>query len=288
MRRLSVLVVVAVVLSALSYAPPVRADTEPSVTECLAATESALTLRKDDQLRAARGQLLICSAASCPVDIRTECLRGIETLNAAIPTVVFSVRTADGVEQSEVKVTMDDDVVADRLRGDALSLEPGIHKFRFELAGHPPRVESIILHTAEKNRPISVVLEDAARTPPVESPKPRALPAATSHRGAAQRTAGFVVGGAGIAALVVGGIFGGLTIAAWNDANNLCRAHTGCSTAALDDGQNAVTYGAVSTATFIVGGVLATGGGVLYFTAPKGPVINVAFGPGSGSLVAHF
>jgi len=283
MRRPLVLLVV---LAALASAPQVRADTEPTVTDCLAATESSLTLRKSDQLRAARSQLLVCSAASCPVDIRAECLRGIETVNAAIPTVVLSVKTADGVEQSEVKVTMDDEVVADHLRGDALSLEPGIHKFTFEVALHPRLVESIILHTGEKNRPISVVVAEAAPTVP-----PAAVePAPTRPRGSAQRLGAVVVGGTGIAGLIVGGIFGGLTIGAWNDVNNLCHSHTKCSTPALNDEQNAVTYGAVSTTMFIVGGVLAAGGAALYFTAPKGNVTSVAlaFGPGSGGVVAHF
>jgi hypothetical protein len=287
MRRPTVLLVV---LAALASAPEVRADTEPTIADCLAATESSLTLRRGDQLRAARSQLLVCSAASCPVDIRTECLRGIEMLNEAIPTAVFSVKTADGVEQSEVKVSMDDEVVADHLRGDALSLEPGIHKFTFEVARHPPLVESIILHTGEKNRPILVVVGDAEPVRPVANPEPDVVPAVASPRGSAQRIGGLVIGGTGIAGLIVGGVFGGLTIAAWHDVNTLCKTHTKCSTPALDDAQNAVTYGAVSTTMFIVGGVLAAGGAVLYLTAPKGGVTSVglAFGPGSGGVVGHF
>jgi hypothetical protein len=69
---------------------------EPSIKECLASSEASLKLANDYKLRAERAQLLVCSAASCPAEIRKECLKQVDEVNVAIPSVVFDVKDPDG------------------------------------------------------------------------------------------------------------------------------------------------------------------------------------------------
>jgi hypothetical protein len=134
------------------------AQAEPTVRDCLLATETSISLRADHKLRAARAQLVICSAPTCPAEVREECGHRLDEVNAALPTVVFTAKTAAGEELSRVKVTMDGEVVTDHLDGTALSLDPGSHPFTFESAGAPALSETMILHEGEKNRRELVVL----------------------------------------------------------------------------------------------------------------------------------
>ena len=124
-------------LATLAVAPSAFAA-NPTVGDCLSATETSLKLRTDHKLRAARVQALTCSSASCPAEVREECLHRMGELNAAVPTVVFTVKTAAGDELAAVNVTMDGEAVADHLDGSALSLDPGSHQFTFDVAGQPP------------------------------------------------------------------------------------------------------------------------------------------------------
>jgi hypothetical protein len=88
-----------------------------------------------------------------------------------------------------------------------------------------------------------------------------------------------VVGGVGVAGLVVGGVFGIRTIDLKNqrgqycDANNVCNNQQGVS---LD--RDARTSATVSTVSFIAGGLLAAGGVVLVLTAPRAAAPSVTVG----------
>jgi hypothetical protein len=268
------LVCVTLAFAALVAAPLAHAD--PSVSECLSATETSLHLRASHKLREARAQLLICSAPSCPVEVREECVHRTSELNAEEPTVVFAVKTRGGDELSAVKVTMDGEVVADHLDGGALSLDPGSHSFTFEAPGLSPLTEVLILHEGEKERGETVVLE---------APAPSI--ATTKEIRSERRVLGIAIGAAGIAGLAVGGIFGGMASSAWNKASGECPMHTGCSAPAISDRNNAATFATVSTVGFIAGGVLVAGGLTIYLTAPKdkAPAVGLRWVPG-GFVVA--
>ena len=125
---------------------------EPTVKECLSASEASLKLGNDYKLRAERAQLLICASASCPNDIRKECLRRVDEVNLAIPSIVFEAKDAQGNDLSAVKVTMDGELLAERLRGIALPVDPGEHTFRFEVAGKPAIEKQLLIREAQKDR----------------------------------------------------------------------------------------------------------------------------------------
>jgi hypothetical protein len=282
-----------VALAAFATTRPAHA-TSPTVGECLSATESSLKLEKQHLLRAARADLLVCSAKGCPADIRAECARRMDAVNAAIPTVVFTVKTGDGRELTAVTVTMDEAVVANQLDGTALSLDPGIHNFTFEVAGQLPTREDLVLHAGEKNRAESVVIGAAtpapaapatagpAQLPVAPAPAPAAL--VTESRGHTARVTGLVIGATGAAGLAFGVVFGGMTISKWHQANSACPSHAGCSQSAIGWDHDAMTDGTVSTISFIAGGVLAAAGVTLYLAAPKADAVRVGLRVGPSTL----
>jgi hypothetical protein len=104
------------------------------------------------------------------------------------------------------------------------------------------------------------------------------------------RTTGVIVSGVGVASLVVGGVFGGLTFASWDHANSECPSHSGCSAQASSDRSNALTFGTISNVGFIAGGVLLAGGLTLYFTAPKdrAPNVGIEMAPGRLGVAGRF
>ena len=142
MKLSSQLLIIAALASAAVAARPARAA-DPTTADCLAATESSLALRNEHKLREARAQLLICSAASCPADMRDECTRRVGEVNAAIPTIVFAVKDAAGNDLVAVRVTMDGQPIAERLEGTALSIDPGAHTFTFETTGQAQHPEAV-------------------------------------------------------------------------------------------------------------------------------------------------
>lgn len=81
---------------------------------------------------------------------------------------------------------------------------------------------------------------------------------------------GLVVGGVGVAGLVVGGVFGIVSKSTYDKAvTNDCHGTTNaCSPGGVSSGSTAHAQAAVSTVAFIAGGALAAAGLVLYFTAP--------------------
>jgi hypothetical protein len=89
----------------------------------------------------------------------------------------------------------------------------------------------------------------------------------------AQRTAGLVIGIAGLAGLAIGGALGGTAAAKWGEAKPLCNAEGTCDPpgAALGNEARSLAHG--STAAFIAGGALAAAGVVLFLTA-KSPAKN--------------
>jgi hypothetical protein len=125
---------------------------DPTTSDCLAASEAALKLGNDHKLRGERSQLLVCAAASCPADIRKECLRRVDEVNAQIPTIVFQAKDGASKDISAVKITMDGEVIAQRLEGTSLSVDPGNHTFVFETSGEPAVQEQLFITEGEKDR----------------------------------------------------------------------------------------------------------------------------------------
>ena len=257
---------------------PARAAA-PSTSECLAASEASIKAGNEHKLRAERQQLIVCAASSCPTEIRKECTRRVDEVNAAIPTLVFEAKDPAGNDLADVKVTMDGEVLAEHLDGSALSVDPGEHTFTFETAGQPSVEKQLVVREADKERHEPV--QFGTPLGPEQQPGPDHGTAGTqsgSHGLSTQKIVAIVVGGVGVAGLGVGGAFGMIAISKKNDAQKICPQDC-VDTAGTKAWSDAKTAGNISTIAFIAGGVALAGGAVLWFTAPA--KTEVGLGPAS-------
>jgi hypothetical protein len=274
--------------------------TDPTMADCVSAVDASTKLSSAHKLRAERSQLLVCAAATCPTDIRKECGSRIEEVNAKMPTIAFQVKDATGADADGVKVTMDGEVLTDRLQGMALSMDPGEHMFTFEVAGQPPLTRKLVLVEGQKDRRETITLGAVApvvATVPAVAPRgvvaapvaptTPATPAAEEKNGmGGQKVAALVIGSVGVAGLAVGAVAGAMAMAmakkstAQNECPDKCATQAGAN-----DWSSAGTLGNVSTAGFVVGLVGVAGGATLWFTAPKSSGNpQVGAGPGYVAL----
>jgi hypothetical protein len=233
---------------------------DPTKAECVAATEAAILSAKEHKLRAQRAQLLTCISASCPVDVRNECISQLDAVNREIPTMIFGAKDGSGADLSAVKVTMDGEVLAERLEGTALSIDPGEHMFTFEAPGQPTVSKTLVIQQAQKDRreaitfgtppapiPPQVATQPAPQAAPTAIPPPPTLPGpAPAH----SRVWPWWVGGVGIALGGTGIVLGAVEAYNQNQVNGnaVCRATpVRCSGAVSNDNVEealAITAGA--------------------------------------------
>jgi hypothetical protein len=195
-------------------------------------------------------------------------------------------------------VTMDGEVLAERLDGTAIPLDPGEHTFVFEATGQPPLSKQMLIREGEKNRRELVQLGSPAPPAPSGSTtdqSPAPAPATPPSQGIGiQKVLALVTTGVGVAGVAVGTVFGLESMSKHDDAIKACPG-------ACRD-QNGVTLwnqarsaGDLSTAGFVVGAVGLAGGAVLWFTAPapeesmragavRGVFETMRIGVGPGSL----
>ncbi len=101
-------------------------------------------------------------------------------------------------------------------------------------------------------------------------PAPTIVVRVDPSRGSTQRTIGWIVGGLGVAGVVVGSVAGIVSIDKHGKAKDACPDKTRCPDAASAAlWTDATTAGNVSTVGFVVGGVGIAASAVLLLTAPK-------------------
>jgi hypothetical protein len=97
----------------------------------------------------------------------------------------------------------------------------------------------------------------------------RAAGHATGDPGGVQKTIGLALGGAGLATVAVGAVFGALSLAARNQANAVCRGSACTSTEGVDDRTAAMDRGNVATLLVITGACVTSAAVVVWLTAPS-------------------
>jgi hypothetical protein len=220
------------------------------------------------------------------------------------------------VPRTGLQVLLDGASIPPEEWGLAMALDPGDRVVVVMAPGHPPRTISTRLGP---DNPTAVVRIDsldetaAAPLPPREvapPPSPPVVPPALSpaavapespsaqaaagarDSGATRRWIGIGVGAAGIIGLGVGTVLGLNAKSKLNESNNgPCGANDQCNSTGLALRQDASSAATGSTVAFVLGGVAAAAGVVLYVTAPRGAASTgwvVAPAPmvgGGGALV---
>ena len=255
-------------LGALLVASSVWADD----ASCISATEQALALRQQGKLHDALKQLSACAEPACPDEVKAECAKRISEIDAVMPTLILAAKDLVGNDLDEVQVTMDGAPFASRLDGRPVSVDPGEHKFRFTFLQAPPSERAIVIREGERDRRESVVMQ-------IKPPKPPSY-----WNG--QRFVALTTTVLGVAGLAVGATFGAFAISVQNQEKSDCGP-AGCPAYAqsVNDYRYAQTNATASTVLFVVGGVLAAAGVVLFLTAHTAVSVAPTVGTGSGGLV---
>ncbi len=227
---------------------------------CIASSESGQKLQHDGKLRAAREQLAICARPECPAVIRQDCNDFLNQVTGSMPSVVIAARDSSGKETLNVKVTIDGEVALTKLDGKSLTLDPGVHAFKYESEDGLSVQDEVGVREGEKNRVLYVSFRksEPAATPAAAPTTPAPADSAPAAHPASARpasrggipTGAYVFGGIGLVGVGLGTL---LLVTADNDASNLrSTCAPSCSHSDVSAARNKALLGDVGIA---VGGV---------------------------------
>lgn len=159
--------------------PATAGAQSPSQAACIEAYTKGQELEQAGALREARTKFLVCGREPCSKVLVKDCILWIDDVERKMPTVVVEAHGTDDVEVNDVRVFVDDDLVATRLDGRAIDVNPGPHTLRFVREGAPAVEQRAVMREGEKGRKI-VVAFGPARASPLAAPPPP--PAAARRR----------------------------------------------------------------------------------------------------------
>jgi hypothetical protein len=285
---------VSLVVAALSTVGAAHAADKKAT--CTAAYADAQSLRDAHKLRDAREKLHTCSDPQCSPFIVKDCTAWLVDLEARVPSVVLSAKDARGQALGDTTVIMDGQPFLSSLDGNAVEVDPGAHTFAF-VASDGTRVEQqATVLEGQKAQAIGVTIPTPASVAALKESKPPEVKGVPLPFWTTRREVAIAGAGAGVVSIVVGSVFGILTASAISDQKSDCASPSSCPrlTQANSEHSTWTTDSAVSTATFIAGGVLIAAGAAVFFTAPKSetkPSPAVSFRvvpsatPGGGALL---
>src|SRR5215471_9806859 len=126
---------------------------------CIAASEKGQESRANGRLREAREQFKVCGADSCPAIVRRDCVQWLLEVVALAPTVVLGAKDREGRDLFDVTVTMDGEVLTQKLDGKSVMVDPGPHTFKFDAPGETAVTERVLVKEGEKARVVTVAFE---------------------------------------------------------------------------------------------------------------------------------
>jgi hypothetical protein len=196
------LMIVPVVAVAGPIAPRLaRADDKAA---CVAASDSGQSLKAAKKLRAARKQLLVCAADTCPGVVKQDCAGWLAEVDTGIPTVVVVAIDASGAEVTAVKVIFDGELLVDHLDGSAIPVDPGPHTFRYEGPDGAFVETPVVVREGEKNRKLEVKFDAIGKKTDAPPPPPPAVIDRDAQTGTSRApipTITWVLGGVGVVAI---------------------------------------------------------------------------------------
>jgi hypothetical protein len=231
----------------------------------------------------------------------TDAQKEIVLVEARRARITITVKGADSPA-----VTVDETPLKAETLGVGRFINPGAHVFKASAQGRRPASQTLTVAEGS-NQSVSLVLEGGTDAPaaaavgpaqapsgtpaPPASPDSSPAPPATGGGGSWNKTAGYIAGSVGAAALIEGVITGVIALGKHSDLSKSCT--NGCPPSESSALSSYHTVGALSTVGFVVGAIGLAGGAVLIFTAPKEPQasgIRVVpyVGFGSAGAVATF
>ncbi|MDP9034609.1 MAG: hypothetical protein M3O50_07355 [Myxococcota bacterium] len=262
------------------------ADTKPEPIAddlkraCVAQHEAGQLLRRAGKLSEARAAMHACAQETCPAAVSADCASWMDAVTAAIPSVVISARMGGQTEEN-VSVTVDGRLLASRLDGRPIELDPGLHTFRFDTPAQVSIEQQVTLAEGEKNRPVNLTL---AQPEPVRRD---AVP--DTYRPVP--TLAYVMGGVAVVGL---GVFAGFGLSGLNERTSLqSSCSPSCSNSQISSVRSKFV---VADAGLAIAALSLAGGALAYATRPaverkrlgqaaEAHALKVGFAPAPGGMV---
>ena len=175
----------------------VAAGLDKGTRRCVDAFQQAQLERRVGHLLASREQLRMCAQASCPAVIVEKCVPWLTEVERAIPSIVIAAQDAAGRDVADVRVSIGDKVVATKLDGRPILLDPGMRTLRFQRSGAFSITKKLLIVQGERSRRVAISF---VALPASETAASQVSPLAI---------AGLTIMGAG---LLVGAITGGVVL----------------------------------------------------------------------------
>ncbi len=230
---------------------------------CIQTHEQGLALQAKAKFVEAEAHFVTCARDPCPGIIRQECSRLLEDVQARVPTIVFAISGPDGADIADVRISLDGIVLANRLPGQALRVNPGEHVVHLAASSGDSKELHIVVREGDKLRSIPIQLERGSSAP---SPQLSDTTAHSSNLAPSRSTIptlSYVLGGVG---LVAGGLFGYFAITGQQRESDLkSSCSPACAPSDVDPIRNRFLAADISLGLALVS--LATAG-VIWYTSP--------------------
>ncbi|MCC6900377.1 MAG: hypothetical protein IT377_15470 [Polyangiaceae bacterium] len=236
----------------LTLATPAWADEAPppgpepsdktAKRACIAAHAGVQRARARQRLSEAREHAQTCGSAECPDVIRDECSTWLTELANEQPTIVLAARDEAGRTVTNVTVRLGDKVLARRIDGQPIEIDPGLHTLRFDGREH-----QILVRAAEKGQLVELVVPAPPKADPPRGPSAPPLSSAPST---GLPTASWVLGGVAAAGFLSAGYFGLAGLSQQRDLESTCAPR--CPGGDVDDMQRSYAIADVSLGVALV------------------------------------
>ncbi|MDB4934896.1 MAG: uncharacterized protein JWP87_1868 [Labilithrix sp.] len=256
-----------------SAAPRQKTASSPKPpNQCAAAYKTAQEREEAGRLLAARALAVSCAKVSCGMTLMEQCAAMHAQIESDLPSFLPVVTDAAGAPRADVEVRVDGELVASRLEGRPLAIDPGAHDVTFTTNGGSSHDQKFALVTTvkvnidarDRGRQIAITLPTSrenvtaqAATPTEIGEKPAVVDVPPPADGAKQGRSVFpyVLGGAGIVALGAGAL---LTLWGRDDNRRLAQCSPNCSQGSIDHIQTMYIAADVSLGVGVVALGLAT------------------------------
>ena len=154
--RIGACVLVLLLGGSLARSQPAQAKGKQDARACAAAYKNGQEKVQSGHLVEASQLFTRCSDQACGAPLWQECTTKNTQLYSALPSVVPVVTDDSGDPRIDVQVKMDGQLIATRLDGRAVPVDPGTHEFSFINESGVFASETVTIAKGEHNRPIAV------------------------------------------------------------------------------------------------------------------------------------
>lgn len=253
---------------------------------CEASLSHAKQLTDSGRLRDSLAEFAQCTLPKCSEAIRQECSQLLDATKSRGPQVVFDVKDSQGVDAHDVRIEMDGELLAAKIDGSPLSVDPGLHRVTFQISGQPMQVREYTFRDYERDRLETISFMASNISSPAEkSPAADRRQESSTSALSQQQTTALIIGGAGVASIALGGVFALRASSRRSEAESVCPSRSECESQFGTDRWNESHQWTTAAQIAVTLGVATiAGGAVLWWTDDAAGSKTSQLGLGLGSV----